>query len=114
VPRHAEPRGYAREIVLDVLQEAERRGKGRLLHIRHGGVAAASNADGARRWFTVVHLKSLPALVADPDVRAEIDAFIATHQQPSGEVLIPSGVHLIDFWAVDRQAHLPNGQSCAV
>jgi hypothetical protein len=40
-------------------------------------------------------------------VRAEIDTFIAKHELPSGEVLIPSGVYVIDFWKADKLAHLP-------
>jgi SAM-dependent methyltransferase len=104
-------RGYAREIVVDVLADAERRGEGRLLHLRRGGLAVAANVQAARQWFEVVHLKSFPALINDLEVRTEIDTFIAKHELPSGEVLIPSGVHVIDFWKVGRPAHLPNGRS---
>jgi SAM-dependent methyltransferase len=104
-------RGYAREIVVDVLADAERRGEGRLLHVRRGGLAVAPTAQAARQWFEMVHLKSFPALVDDQKVRTEIGAFVADHQLPSGEVLIPSGVHVIDFWKIDTRAHLPRGRS---
>ncbi len=100
-------RGYAREIVLDVLRAAEDRGEGRLIGTRLGGAALASNPEAARRWFEVVHLKSLPALIADPSVRDEVDAFIAEHQQPDGQIVIPTGAHLIDFWKGERRRHLP-------
>lgn len=101
-------RGYARELVLDTLRAAEDRGDGRLTHTRLGGAALAPDAAGARRWFEVVHLKSLPALLADPTVRREIDTFITGCQQPDGRILIPTGAHLIDFWKGERRRHLPH------
>jgi SAM-dependent methyltransferase len=100
-------RGYAREIVLDTLRTAEDEGEGRLTHTRLGGAAFALDASAVRRWFEVVHLKSLPALLADPAARNEIDAFINSCQQPDGQVVIPAGAHLIDFWKGDRRRHLP-------
>lgn len=100
-------RGYAREIVLDMLRAAEDRGDGRLAHTRLGGVALAPDMIAARRWFEMVHLKSLPALLADPTIRDEIDAFINGHQQSDGQIVIPAGAHLIDFWKGERRRHLP-------
>lgn len=99
-------RGYAREIVIEALLDAERRGEGRMAHTRRGGIAVAPNRDVARLWFEVVHLKSLPALLADPATGVAIDGFVKRYEQPSGQVLIPSGVHLIDFWKTGSQAHL--------
>jgi SAM-dependent methyltransferase len=101
-------RGYAREIVLDTLRAAEDQGDGRLAHIRLGGAAVAPDAAAARRWFEVVHLKSLPALLADPSVLHQVDAFITACQQPDGQIVIPTGVHLIDFWKGERRRHLPH------
>jgi SAM-dependent methyltransferase len=103
-------RGYAREIVIEALRDAERRGEGRMVHTRHGGVAAAPSLDAARLWFEVVHLKSFPALLANPATRAVIDGFVKRCEQSSGEVLIPSGTHLIDFWKTDTHAHLGSRQ----
>jgi SAM-dependent methyltransferase len=100
-------RGYAREVVLDTLRAAEDLGDGRLTHTRLGGAALAPDASAARRWFEVVHLKSLPALLADPAARNEIDAFIDSCRQPDGQVVIPAGAHLIDFWKGERRRHLP-------
>ena len=100
-------RGYAREIVLDTLRAAEDEGEGRLAHTRLGGAALAPDVSAARRWFEVVHLKSLPALLADPAARNEIDAFINDCREPDGQVVIPAGAHLIDFWKGDRRRRLP-------
>ncbi|MFD8316217.1 methyltransferase domain-containing protein [Kitasatospora purpeofusca] len=99
-------RGYTREILLDELQGAEARGQGRLHVARHGGIAVAPTADAARAWFTTVHMKSLPAL-DDPGVHRDIDAFVADHLQPDGQVFIPTGTYLIDFWAGPADRHLP-------
>ncbi|MGV9266703.1 methyltransferase domain-containing protein [Kitasatospora sp. NPDC003701] len=99
-------RGYTREILLDELRAAEARGQGRLNVTRHGGIAVAPNEDAARAWFTTVHMKSLPAL-DDPDVHRAIDAFVADHLQPDGQVFIPTGTYLVDFWAGPAERHLP-------
>lgn len=72
-----------------------------------GGAALAANAEAARRWFQVVHLKSLPALLPDPDVSHQVDAFITECQQPDGQVVTPTGAHLIDFWKRGPRRHLP-------
>ncbi|MEV0217274.1 class I SAM-dependent methyltransferase [Micromonospora sp. NPDC050695] len=107
-------RGYAREIVIEGLRDAESRGEGRLVHTRRGGVAAAPTPDAARRWFEIVHLKSFPALVSDPTTRAAVERFAREHEQPSGEVLIPSGVHLIDFWKIESRAHVAGSASASL
>lgn len=100
-------RGYSREILIDALRTAEDRGEGRLVHTRLGGAALAPDAESALRWFEVVHLKSLPALLVDPTARDAIDTFITQYEQPSGEVIIPTGAHLLDFWKGERRRHLP-------
>jgi SAM-dependent methyltransferase len=93
-------RGYTRQIFLEELLRAEARGQGRLRYSRLGGVAVARDKGAALTWFETVHLKSLAALVDDPEVRLQIERFVHAHATPSGEVLIPTGAYLIDFWAI--------------
>ncbi|MFF2040885.1 methyltransferase domain-containing protein [Kitasatospora sp. NPDC058170] len=100
-------RGYSREILLAELQYAEAQGQGRLNVSRHGGIAVAPDQAAARAWFATVHMKSLPALVDDPKVHDEVDAFVDRHTRPGGTVFIPTGAYLIDFWAGSTDRHLP-------
>jgi SAM-dependent methyltransferase len=103
-------RGYMREILLEELQDAEARGEGRLQYSRVGGIAVAPHPLAARAWFATVHMKSLPMLMDDPTVHTEIEAFVDSYTQPSGEVLIPTGAYVIDFWAGPAERHRPCGQ----
>ncbi|CAL9576154.1 hypothetical protein SUDANB95_04900 [Actinosynnema sp. ALI-1.44] len=101
-------RDFTWRLLLSGLQDAEASGQGRLTVSRLPGVAMTPDALSAARWFTVVHLNSLPELVDAPDVRAEIERFVAAHAQPDGSVLIPSGVHVVDFHkGVDNRTYLP-------
>jgi SAM-dependent methyltransferase len=100
-------RGYTRQLLLDELRAAENRGEGWLTHTRKGGVAVAPTADAARAWFTHLHLKDLPALVNDTAVQRQFMKFIDKATRPTGEVIIPSGVHVIDFHAAPPEHHLP-------
>lgn len=101
-------RGFARETLLAALRAAEDDGLGRLSHSRIGGISLADSPAAAVDWFTVVHMKSMPVLVADPEVRAEIEDFVQTHTTDAGRVLLPTGVHVIDFWRGPRTRHLPS------
>lgn len=101
-------RGYTRLLLLEELRAAEDHGEGWLTHTRTGGVALAPNTDAARAWFNHLHFKNMPALVTDPEVQADVAAFVADHTQPSGEVILPSGIHVIDFQVTrDPHHHLP-------
>ncbi|WP_227999082.1 class I SAM-dependent methyltransferase [Nocardia australiensis] len=101
-------RRYTRDLLLDALREAEDLGHGTLTHIRYGGTALARDRDAAQKWFEAVHLKNHPLLVRDRQVRAEVAEFIAHHEQPDGQIAIPSGVHVIDFHTVVHPScHLP-------
>jgi SAM-dependent methyltransferase len=100
-------RAFARETLLEALRSAENEGLGRLSHTRIGGVSVAETQAAAIDWFTIVHLKSMPALVTDPDTRTEIEAFVSRHTAHDGRVLLPTGVHAIDFWRGPVQRHLP-------
>jgi SAM-dependent methyltransferase len=101
-------RGYTRLLLLDELRQAEDRGAGHLTHIRTAGVALAASKDAATAWFNRLHFKDMPALVHDPEVQAEVAAFAHAHSLPSGEVALPSGIHLIDFHVTaDPHRHLP-------
>jgi SAM-dependent methyltransferase len=102
-------RGYTFQLLLDGLRRAERTVGGTLTHTRHTGVAWAPTAAAAVDWFTVVHLKNLPALVDDPDVQREVGDFVLRHAQPSGEVALPSGVHVIDHADVTADVHADVG-----
>ncbi|MFE4971511.1 class I SAM-dependent DNA methyltransferase [Kitasatospora sp. NPDC056651] len=106
-------RGYTREILLEELQGAEARGEGRLHYSRLGGVAVAPSSEAARAWFATVHMKSLPVLMDDPHVHREVSAFVAAHTQPSGEVFIPTGAYVIDFWAGPVDRHIPRSRAGA-
>lgn len=97
-------RGYTRQLLVDELYAAERRGQGHLRHIRRAGLAVAGDRHAARAWFTTVHLKGMPALVDDPQVHRDIDEFITACSRSSGQVDIPTGVHVIDFKIVQGPA----------
>lgn len=99
-------RGFARETLINALRRAEDAGLGRLTHTRIGGVSVARDMGAAVDWFTVVHLKSLPVLVDNPDVLAEVEAFVAEYTRDDGTVLLPTGMHVIDFWRIPRDHHL--------
>ncbi|MFJ4097486.1 methyltransferase domain-containing protein [Kitasatospora sp. NPDC089913] len=92
-------RGYTWQLLEQGLLRAEREGRGTLTTSRVSGVAVAEDARAAREWFRIGHLNSFTGLVDDPDVLAEIDAFVAQNTAPDGRVLIPSGVHLVHFRA---------------
>nr|WP_219632259.1 class I SAM-dependent methyltransferase [Haloechinothrix aidingensis] len=100
-----EGRSYTRNVLLAALREAEGAGDGTLAHTRRSGTAFAPDIDSAIAWFNVVHLKSFPALVNDPTVQEEIRSFVRRYEHPSGEVTLPSGVHVIDFHATRHPAH---------
>jgi SAM-dependent methyltransferase len=101
-------RGYTRTLLVDELRAAEDRGEGWLTHTRIGGVAVVPSAAAARAWFNHLHFKDLPALITNTRIQAEVAAFVAEHAQPSGEVILPTGVHLIDFHVTrDPRHHLP-------
>jgi len=102
-------RAYTRQLLLDELRAAEDRGVGWLTHTRRGGVAVAPSEEAAHAWFNHLHLKDFPTLVDDPDVQREVGAFVRDCTIPNGTVLIPSGVHVIDFHATaDPLLHLPS------
>lgn len=101
-------RGFARETLLAALRDAEEDDLGRLTHTRTGGLSVAPDPQAAIHWFTIIHLKSMPALVDDPDIRTEIETFVRQHTTDDGRVLLPTGMHLIDFWRTPRTSHLPN------
>ncbi|MBN9737716.1 MULTISPECIES: class I SAM-dependent methyltransferase [unclassified Pseudonocardia] len=101
-------RGYTRKVLLRALRSAEDTGVGTLSVARYGGCALAADASTAREWFNVVHFKGLPALVGDSAVARELDDFIGARTTPTGEVLLPSGVHLVDFQRVNHPlSHVP-------
>src|SRR5690606_19378045 len=80
-------------------QHADGTGRGQRTTRRLPGVAVAGNLQAAIQWFRIGHLNTYPPLVDDPDVIAEIAEFARAHQHGDGRVLIPSGVHLLDFQA---------------
>jgi len=104
-PFPEEGRSYTRNLLLRALRDAEDAGEGTLTHTRRGGTAWAPNAEAAIAWFNVVHLKSFPALVDDAGVQHEIREFVDRYEQPSGEITLPSGVHVIDFHAAPHPRH---------
>jgi len=73
-------RGYTRLLLLDELRAAEDHGDGWLTHTRTGGVALASSKDAAKAWFNHLHFKNMPALVGDPEIQAEVAAFVDDFQ----------------------------------
>lgn len=102
-------RRYTFNLLLDGLRRAEADGRGSLTHTRYGGTAWAANRDAALAWFNVVHLKSFPELVNNSDVQRDVTRFVDQHVRPSGDVCLPSGVHMIDFHATDHSGtHLPD------
>jgi SAM-dependent methyltransferase len=104
-------RGYTLQILLEGLRASEDRGEGFLTHTRTSGVAVAQSRDRARAWFNQVHFKDLSELVNDPEVQADVAMFVEEHTQPSGEVILPSGAHLIDFQVTrDPRHHLPRSR----
>jgi hypothetical protein len=110
ITRHLEP--YTREVLLERLHDAEARGQGSLTCTRLPGVAVASDRPAAVKWFTGVHLKGLGQLVGDPAVLGQVNDFVDLHTAASGQVLIPAGVHVIDYRATTgRDHHLPTGES---
>ena len=103
-PFPEEGRSYTLNLLLNGLRRAEAAGYGTLTHTRHGGAAWAPDRDAALAWFTVVHLKSFPALINDPDVQREVASFVERYERPAGDVALPSGVHVIDFHAAAHPA----------
>ena len=101
-------RDFTWNLLQHELQDAEGTGRGQLTTRRLPGVAVAGNLQAAIQWFRIGHLNTYPPLVDDPDVIAEITEFARAHQHSDGRVLIPSGVHLLDFHAnTDLASHLP-------
>lgn len=101
-------RRYTLDLLLDGLRAAESAGIGTLTHRRQGGTAVAPDRDAALAWFSVVHLKSHPELVNEPDVQHEIATFVDRYELPGGGFALPTGVHLIDFAVADHpECHLP-------
>jgi SAM-dependent methyltransferase len=104
-------RGYTRHLLLDELRAAEDRSEGWLTHTRKGGIALAPSTESARAWFDQLHFKNMPALVHDRQLQAEVAQFIADHALPTGEVALPSGVHVIDFHATrDARRRIPGAR----
>jgi SAM-dependent methyltransferase len=102
-------RSYTLTLLLDGLRRAEQDERGTLTHIRQGGTAWAPDRDAALAWFNIVHLKSFPALVNDPQVQHEVARFVDRYARPAGDVALPSGVHVIDFHVAGHPAcHLPD------
>ncbi|WP_222851650.1 hypothetical protein [Phytoactinopolyspora mesophila] len=101
-------RNHTLNLLLSGLRQAEEHGHGTLTHSRYGGVAWAADREAAMAWFNVVHLKSFPDLINAPAVQREIGRFVDRYVQPSGDVALPSGVHVIDFHTKPHPAcHLP-------
>lgn len=104
-------RGYTRKLLLERFHDAEARGLGSLTCTRLPGVAVAPDRPAAMKWFTDVHLKGLRQLVRDPAVLRQINDFVDLHTTALGQVLIPAGVHVIDYRATTgRHHHLPTGE----
>ena len=102
-------RDFTRLLLLDELRAAEDSGHGWLTHTRTGGVAVAPTRDAARTWFNQLHFKNLPALLNDAEIQDAVAQLVEECVQPSGEVLLPSGVHIIDFHAArDPRHHIPD------
>ncbi|MPY98146.1 MAG: methyltransferase domain-containing protein [Actinophytocola sp.] len=100
-----EGRSYTRNLLLRALLDAEDAGEGTLTHTRRGGTAWAPNVEAAIAWFNVVHLKSFRALVDEAGVQREIREFVGRYEQPSGEITLSSGVHVIDFHVAPHPRH---------
>ncbi|OLT13843.1 hypothetical protein BJF78_21060 [Pseudonocardia sp. CNS-139] len=88
---------YPLTVLLDTLRQEEAAGHGDLTHTRYAGAAWAPDRAAAVAWFDGVHFKGFPALVGDPEVRAEVAAIVTRYERPAGDVVLPSGVHVIDF-----------------
>lgn len=102
-------RSYTLNLLLNGLRQAEEDGRGTLTHTRYSGTAWAPDRDAAIAWFTVVHLKNFPALITDPTVLRTVRGFVDCYVRPSGDVALPSGVHVIDFHAAAHPtSHLPD------
>lgn len=93
-------RGYTLRILTGALTAAGCRGLGRLRRWQLAGAAVADSPAAARRWFTTVHFKDLPALTGDTRVMSEVEAFIAANAHGDGTVHLPAGVHVLDFHRV--------------
>ncbi|WP_016697737.1 class I SAM-dependent methyltransferase [Actinoalloteichus spitiensis] len=106
-PFPEEGRSYTLNLLLNGLRMVEESGSGTVTHTRCGGTAWAPNTDAAIDWFNVVHLKSFPALVNDAGVQREIREFVSRYEQPTGDITLPSGVHVIDFHATPPPAPPP-------
>ncbi|MCX4093187.1 class I SAM-dependent methyltransferase [Nocardia sp. alder85J] len=101
-------RDFTWNLLLRELHDAEAAGRGQLTTRRVPGVAVTLNVDAALQWFRIGHLNSFAGLVDDPEVVMEITDFARAHERGDGRVLMPSGVHLVDFHASsDPAAHLP-------
>ncbi|MET7305320.1 methyltransferase domain-containing protein [Embleya sp. NPDC005575] len=92
-------RAHTRALLTERLYAAEEAGHGRTTIQRLPGTATATDAAHAHAWMSDHHLGSHPKLVNDPDVLAQVHAFVAHHTLPTGTVEIPCGVHLVDFHA---------------
>lgn len=103
-------RSYSRNLLLQGLLASEAAGCGTLTTTRLPGIAVARDAVEAMRWFTAAHFKNLRQLTGDAEVIAAVNRFITLATGPDGTVLLPAGVHLIDFHRGDTtHAHLPVG-----
>ena len=92
----------------NALRAAEAAGEGHLSWTRRAGAAVAASRASASSWFTDVHLKGMPALVHDAQVQQEIRAFVEHHTAPSGEVVLPTGMHVVEFRRSPHpHCHLP-------
>lgn len=102
-------RSYTRDLLIGALRQLEERGRGTLNHTRLGGAARAPDPAAAHDWFFGVHFKHHPRLISDPDLAQVVDDFIDRYRLPDGAVVLPSGVHVIDFHRVDHpRATLPS------
>lgn len=90
-------RAYTRTILVQKLLAAEAAGRGNLTTTRLAGVAVAEDRARALRWFTSAHFKDLPKLVLDPEVIHAVNGFVTRSTCPDGTVVLPAGVHVIDF-----------------
>lgn len=108
-PFPGEGRSYTLNLLLGGLRQAEEDGHGTLTHTRYGGAAWASDREAALAWFNVVHLKGFSTLVGDPAVQRDVVSFVDRCTRPCGDVVLPSGVHVIDFHTTAHPStHLPD------
>ncbi|MFF3569231.1 class I SAM-dependent methyltransferase [Nocardia jiangxiensis] len=102
-------RDFTWNLLLHELHDAEAAGRGQLTTHRIPGIALTPNIDAALQWFRIGHLNSFGPLADDPEVIGEITEFARAHEHSDGRVLIPSGVHLVDFHtSTDPAIHLPS------